>query len=249
MRSNASTPFDGQGWSDVINDIRTLYLAVGNGSNDMNFNSLPNDQNTVSSTATALQRSQNLKDVVSVTEAVANLGLSPIVAAVSTGTTGSFLAKASNLSDLASVSTALTNLGMQTVNFHAYGTTQNVAADPETLQFGTERSDVGGFYNSGTYIYTPSAGKYLCGFNLTVEQSVSSDTDSFRAYFNHSNGNEYGHAWATRTFINKKYSLTSTAFMAFTGSDNLRISISIDAPALTFNTVTLHEFWGVRISV
>lgn len=254
MRTNASTPFNEDGWSNLINDVRTLYLAVGGGANDMNFNSLAADQANADAGSTALQRAQNLADLTNVDEAIANLGLTEVVDDVSGGGSGSggtFLRIANDLSDLNSVGTALSNLTLDKINFHAYGSgTQNVSADPETLQFNTERSDVGGYYNTGTYTYTPGvAGKYLCGFNITVEQSVSSDTDSFRAYFDHSDGNAYGHAWAVRTFINKKYSLGATALMAFNGSsENLKIRIAIDAAALSNNTVTLHEFWGIRIS-
>lgn len=248
MRTNSSTPMNENGWSDILNDLRTLFLAVGGGTNDMNFNSVSLNQDATNAGDTSLKRAQNLKDLTNVTEAQANLGLASVVAAVSTGSTGSFFRIENLLSESSGSTTLLSNISLDRVNFHAYGSvTQNAAADPEVAQFNTERSDVGGYYNTATYKWTPIAGKYLVGFNLRFEQSVNS-TDSCRAYLEHENGNDYAIGWARRTFINTKYSISASALMQFNGSQYVRVMVGPDAASLSNNTITLDSFWGIRIS-
>ncbi len=118
MQSNGGTPFDENGWANVIADIRRLYLLVGGGSNDLN-------QASTDVTQDATAGGENANNAFKIrnvnVSTVAPTDGQPLTYSSArkqyegnsgAGGGGTFLQAGNNLSELTSKPTARTTLGL-----------------------------------------------------------------------------------------------------------------------------------------
>jgi hypothetical protein len=77
---------------------------------------------------------------------------------------------------------------LPTFNAHKNGSDQGsiTSATPVKITFGTERWDVGDYYNAGTSVFTPAAGKYRISARLhfTATNAVDGEAVDVRLYKN-----------------------------------------------------------------